>query len=302
VKAATEPLIDEIKALRAEVMALKAAAPVPGPMGPAGPPGEPGVAVDGKDGQDGTPGKDGADAPPLTHEQVKAALLDMPEALVTAIKSYFDEHPVRDGQDGADGAPGLQGGKGDRGETGPPGPDGAPGISIIGEKGEKGDAGRDGVGLAGAVIDREGALVVTMTDGATKALGLVVGAKGADGRDGLNGMGFGELVAEHDGERTFTLKAVDGEQVKSLGTFSIPVPLYRGVYQTGQLYEAGDEVTWDGSMWIAKADTRNTPGEGKESGWQLAVKRGKQGVSGAKGERGEQGPIGLKGDRAPVTW
>lgn len=38
--------------------------------------------------------------------------------------------------------------------------------------------GRDGVGMAGAMIDREGQLVITMTDGSTKALGTVVGADG----------------------------------------------------------------------------------------------------------------------------
>jgi hypothetical protein len=38
--------------------------------------------------------------------------------------------------------------------------------------------GRDGVGMAGAMIDREGQLVITMTDGSTKALGTVVGTDG----------------------------------------------------------------------------------------------------------------------------
>lgn len=38
--------------------------------------------------------------------------------------------------------------------------------------------GRDGLGMAGAMIDREGQLLITMTDGSVKTLGAVVGADG----------------------------------------------------------------------------------------------------------------------------
>lgn len=63
-----------------------------------------------------------------------------------------------------------------------------------GEKGEAGPvgaAGRDGVGLAGAVIDRSGVLVLTLTDGTTRDLGVVVGKDGAQGPQGEPG-GKGE--------------------------------------------------------------------------------------------------------------
>lgn len=59
-----------------------------------------------------------------------------------------------------------------------------------GEKGERGDfgpQGKDGVGVAGAVIDRSGVLVLTLTDGTTRDLGMVVGKDGANGRDGEQG-------------------------------------------------------------------------------------------------------------------
>lgn len=62
-----------------------------------------------------------------------------------------------------------------------------------GARGEKGDIGADGRGIADAVIDNAGNLVLTFTDGATKSLGRVVGRdgapgeKGADGRDGAPG-------------------------------------------------------------------------------------------------------------------
>lgn len=74
------------------------------------------------------------------------------------------------------------------------------------EKGEKGDAGErgengadgrdgaDGIGISDAIIDADGALVLTFTDGRTKTLGVVRGEKGekgdagADGRDGAPGI------------------------------------------------------------------------------------------------------------------
>lgn len=66
-----------------------------------------------------------------------------------------------------------------------------------GERGEKGADGRDGVdgvGISDAIIDSEGALVLTFSDGRTKTLGVVRGAKGekgdagADGKDGAPGI------------------------------------------------------------------------------------------------------------------
>jgi integrin beta 3 len=62
-----------------------------------------------------------------------------------------------------------------------------------GEKGERGDrgeagaAGRDGVGVAGALIDRSGVLVLTLADGTTRDLGMVVGKDGEQGPPGEKG-------------------------------------------------------------------------------------------------------------------
>ena len=38
--------------------------------------------------------------------------------------------------------------------------------------------GKDGVGLAGSFIDRTGSLILTMTDGSTRDLGVIVGRDG----------------------------------------------------------------------------------------------------------------------------
>lgn len=56
-----------------------------------------------------------------------------------------------------------------------------------GEKGDIGASGRDGVGLAGALIDRGGELVVTFSDGTQRSLGIVVGKDGEDGALGERG-------------------------------------------------------------------------------------------------------------------
>jgi hypothetical protein len=77
------------------------------------------------------------------------------------------------GENGIDGAPGLPGERGEPGEPGLPG--------MVGEKGDKGDRGDS---LTDVLIDREGALVVTFSDGSTKSVGVVVGKDGAPGRDG----------------------------------------------------------------------------------------------------------------------
>lgn len=51
---------------------------------------------------------------------------------------------------------------------------------------------------------------------------------------------------------------------------------YRGTFKSGEFYREGEAVTHKGSLWIALADTSADPG-GQQSGWQLAVKRGRDG-------------------------
>ena len=148
---------------------------------------------------------------------------------------------------------------------------------------------KDGVGLAGALIDRDGALVVTLTDGTARSLGPVVG-KDVDmvavkdaiassvaalpkPKDGVDALGFDDLTVEHDGERSFVLRFVQGDRSKEFA-FDIPVVLDRGVWREGE-YKAGDAVTWAGSLWIAQKDTDAKPDSGE--GWRLSVKRGRDG-------------------------
>lgn len=77
------------------------------------------------------------------------------------------------------------------------------------------------VNVASALIDREGNLILTMSDGAMKDLGPVVGKDGAPGEDGLpgkdgtDGLGVAGALIDSDGNLLVTLS--NGE-VKGLGT------------------------------------------------------------------------------------
>lgn len=161
--------------------------------------------------------------------------------------------------------------KGEKGDAGEPGRDG--------EKGADGKDGADGAGLADAVIDREGQLILTMTNGQTKTLGVVIGKDGekgldgADGRDGIDGVGFDDLdLVETD--EGLTLRAVRGEVVKE---WALPVVFYRGVFSADASYRKGNSVTWGGSLWIAEKDAPEGKPDTPESGWRLAVKKGQNG-------------------------
>jgi hypothetical protein len=145
---------------------------------------------------------------------------------------------------------------------------------------------KDGIGIASAVIDLEGNLSLTLTDGTQKALGRVVGAPGRDGlpgigrtgldgKDGTDGLGFDDIHVDYDGDRTFTIKFRRGDREKCFGPFSLPTVLDRGVYEAGKSYEKGDGVSFAGSFFIAQKATNAKPETSRD--WRLAIKRGRDG-------------------------
>lgn len=144
------------------------------------------------------------------------------------------------------------------------------------------EKGADGVGLAGAFIDRNGELTVTLTNGETRGLGPVVG------NDGEPGIGFDDMDIVHDGEREFTFRFQRGAKIVER-SFSLPVMLDRGVFTDGKGYVAGDVVSYGGSMWIAQKETDERPGTG--DGWRLSVKKGRNGKDGEMKGPVEQGPV-----------
>lgn len=102
------------------------------------------------------------------------------------------------------------------------------------------------------------------------------GEKGEDGKDGRDGFrleDFGARVLEDD--RTIELTFNSGEH-QHIATLKWPTVIDRGVFKEGQAYDAGDAVSWGGSLWIAQRDTSSKP-DTADSGWRLAVKRGRDG-------------------------
>lgn len=159
---------------------------------------------------------------------------------------------------------------------------------------------KDGVGLAGALIDRSGCLVVTLTDGSTKDLGRVVG-KDVDPEavDAFLRAEVAKLPVPKDGLgfEDLDLREVDGylylrfERGADSKEFHLPVPVDQGVWAERE-FKKGAAVTWAGSSWIAQRSTSAKP-DTPDSGWRLAVKRGRDGK---QGQQGKQGEPGKKGD------
>lgn len=188
----------------------------------------------------------------------------------------------------------LKGEKGDPGEPGKDGKDGAPGLA-----GERGREGKSGASLAGAFVDREGNLILTLSDGKALPVGPVVGKDGqpgqpgkdgAPGADGAPGLGFDDLEVIYDGLRNFKFHMKRGTTVKEW-SFDVPFPLYARQWKDGNEYKEGDLATWDGSLWHCDIDEPGKPGT-PGGGWTLAIKRGQDGRPGKDGEKGLPGRDG----------
>lgn len=165
------------------------------------------------------------------------------------------------------GEPGEKGEKGDAGERGADGKDG-----------RDGSDGKDGAGIIDGFVSRGGHLIATLSDGTTRDFGEIVGKDGTPGKDGRDGFGFDDMDAcVLDDDRTIELSFRRGDEEKCF-TFKWPTVIYRGVWHEGA-FSAGDAVTWGGSVWIAEKDTNAKP-DAADSGWKLAVKKGRDGKHG----------------------
>lgn len=201
------------------------------------------------------------------------------EEIVGFVRDYLEREvePLRariaelEAKEPVQGPPGEKGEKGDAGEPGKDGRDGADGQN-----------GSDGRGVKDLLIDRDGNLIASMDDGEMKSLGPVCGKDGQDGAPGKDGFGFEDMDAcVLDDDRTIELSFRRGDEEKCF-TFKWPVPVDRGVFKASEAYEAGDAVTWGGSLWIAQRATNAKP-DTPESGWRLAVKKGRDGKDGKVG-------------------
>jgi hypothetical protein len=145
-----------------------------------------------------------------------------------------------------------------------------------GPQGPKGDPGKDGAGIQDLLIDRDGQLVATFSDGRTKSLGVVIGRDGAPGRDGKDGADFTEVRFEYDGERTLKAIGKGGEIV-----YRLPIPIDRGYWRAGK-YEQGDIATEGGTAYIALRETDERPAQGCKD-WRILARKGRDGKDGRNG-------------------
>lgn len=135
-------------------------------------------------------------------------------------------------------------------------------------------AGADGVGLAGAMIDRAGELVITTTKGEAVRLGKVVGEDGKNGQDGIS---FETAAGEYDAARGFVITLGAGERRAEL---VLPYMVHRGFHRDGLGMKAGQSVTHDGALWIAKRDNASRPCLENADDWILAARKGRDGKDG----------------------
>lgn len=144
--------------------------------------------------------------------------------------------------------------------------------------GRDGIDGKDGIGLAGFFLDKDFNVVATTSDGTVHNLGCVKGEKGdpgRDGKDGMDGVSMSHFDTEMKDERTIVFKFVRDDSIVEMHEFSFPVLIDRGVW-TERVYQKGDCVTWGGSLWICQRETSAKP-DSPDSGWRLAVKKGRDG-------------------------
>lgn len=135
------------------------------------------------------------------------------------------------------------------------------------------------VGVANALIDSDGVLVLTLSDGTLCRLGRVHGKDGDPGKDGKDGLGYEDLEVVQTTERDCVIRFVRGEDKKEF-PLRIAGFVDRGVYKPDAQYQKGDGVTWGGCLWLAQRDTTNEkPNAGSDS-WRLAVKCGRDGKDG----------------------
>ena len=129
----------------------------------------------------GEKGDPGQDAPPVeldVSEVVKELLAadGVKQIVGLEVEAYMAENPPAAGKDGEPGAKG--------------------------DPGKDGEKGMDGAGIADLLIDRDGNLTATFTDGRMKSLGVVTGRDGSPGQDGRDGADLTEVGMDFDGERT----------------------------------------------------------------------------------------------------
>lgn len=228
------------------------------------------VPVNGKDGLDGKNGSSVTvdDVRPIIDQAISSMAEEARATIDTAIKSIAAPKDGKDGRDGIDG--------------------------------QRGERGADGIGLAGAMLDREGSLLVTLTNGEVKSLGVVVGkdgANGIDGKDGADGISLDAFDLDYlDETHEVRIKASCGGRTKET---RFPAGGLRpaGYWREGTKAKACETWVHDGSLWIAMKDTPSKPQTGSDD-WIIAARKGRDGETIVKTvQAGPPAPIKLGGGK-----
>lgn len=130
-------------------------------------------------------------------------------------------------------------------------------------------AGKDGLGLASALKDERGHLIIVLSDGTTQDLGQV------NGKDGKTFTLEDFDIVPVD-ERTIKMGFTNGDTLHSF-ELSFPVLIGRGLWSEDGDYERGDVTTWGGTAWEAVEPVKGVKPDGSSGGWRILAKRGRDG-------------------------
>lgn len=241
------------------------------------------AATEVKKALEANPPKDGKDAEPIVVSEVVAELLatDGLKSLVDlqaeeSVTAYFAEHPVINGKDAEPVSEEQLAQQVSKYMAANP---------VVAEKGDP------GTGLSDAMIDREGNLILTMTDGRMKELGQVVGKDGQRGEDGKDGLGFDDLTVSFDGD-AIVHEYKRGEKALTQ-RFPINVMKHIGFWQQGMQAKSGNVTTHNGCSWVCLKDTSEKPCyESKD--WILSARKGRDGLDARDAKPSE--PVKLHGN------
>ena len=113
--------------------------------------------------------------------------------------------------------------------------------------------------MAGTMIDRDGNLIATMTNGEARNLGCVVGK---DGKDGVDGVSLDLFEMEYLEEtHEVRVKAGCAGRVKEIRypAGGIRIGGSGGYWREGTKAKAGELYTHEGNGYVAKCDTSTKP-------------------------------------------
>ena len=132
-----------------------------------------------------------------------------------------------------------------------------------------GKDGADGAGVAGAMIDRTGALLLTLSNGEVKNLGNVVGKDGAS---------FEDFNLSFDADNhEVVVQAKAGVVAKE-----VRAPIHglvmrgEGYWREGTKAKGLEVWSYGGNLWVAKRATSSRPDTQSED-WVLAARKGRDG-------------------------